>query len=289
MVKKNKIGKNIKQYEPDPKIVKISAENIPTMALADLKEGLKYYESWLNFAFHDIKQKFRRSVFGPFWITISTSITIASIGFIFSMVFGQDISTFIPHLATGLIFWNFLRMILEESPNIFITQRHYIHNIPTPLSIYIYRAYTRIFFIWMHDMIVFLVVYIIFIQDFSVKNLLFLPGFLLFLLNLFWSGLIVTIVSTRFRDIPQILNNLLQIAFLITPIIWTIDIMEAKNRTAVIYWNPFYHILEIVRAPLLNSVAEPISWFVSASLALLGIPLSITLFQRVYARIPYWI
>ena len=281
--------KNIKQHKSTSKTMHITAENTSTMALSDLKEGLKHYESWLRFAIHDIRLRFRRSTFGPFWLTISTGAMIASIGFIFSRVFNQDISTFIPRMAINLIFWNFLKLVVEDSSKAFIDQRSYIYNIPTPLSVHLYRMYTRSFFIWLHDIIIYLFIFFIYIKNFSIENLLFFPGLLLFVANLFWAGLVIAVVSTRFRDIPQILNNLLQIFFLITPIIWNIEVMEAKDRIAFINWNPFYHVLEVVCSPLLGSMPSSTSWFVSISIASVGTIVAIKLFRRAYVRIPYWI
>ena len=272
-----------------PKIVRIAAQNAHTMAFADLIQGLKNYNVWMHYAIYDIRQRFRRSTFGPFWLTISTGIMVVSIGYIFSKVFGQDMFVFVPRLATGLIFWNFLRIVVDESSRTFTDQVSFIRDVPAPLSIHFYRIFTRSFIVWLHDMVVFIPVYFIFPRPLSIEYLLFIPGILLFLMNLFSGGLIIAVVSTRFRDIPLVISNLIQIVFLVTPIIWNVQIMEAKGKMAIVNWNPFYHILEIVRAPLLGVSPDAISWYCAGVLALAGFFIAIILFRRAYSKIPFWI
>ena len=278
----------IEKYDTS-QTISIVAGNAHTLAFADLIQGLKNYNVWMNYALYDIRQRFRRSTFGPFWLTISTGLMIVSIGYIFSKVFRQDMFVFIPRLATGLIFWNFLRMVVDESGKTFTDQVSFIRDVPAPLSIHFYRIFTRSFIVWLHDMVVFVPVYLIFPRPISIEYLLFIPGLLLFLMNLFFGGLIIAVLSTRFRDIPLVIANLMQIVFLITPIIWNIEIMEAKGRMAIVNWNPFYHVLEIVRAPLLGMSPDVLSWYFAGSMALVSFFIAIILFRRAYAKIPFWI
>ena len=65
-------------------------------------------------------------------------------------------------------------------------------------------------------------------------------------------SLTIGMVSARFRDIPRIIASLAEVVFLITPIIWTPDLLGPRIYLA--YGNPFFHMIEIVRAPLLGHV-----------------------------------
>lgn len=257
------------------------------MAIADLRLGLMRPELWWTFAVHDIRQRFRRSVLGPFWITLSMGIMVAALGLVYSKLFKMDISRFLPYLATGLIFWGFITSAINESCNAFSAAEGYIRNVPMPLSVHLYRVVARNGIVWVHNMAIY--VALIFLFGIPVTTTLFLeiPGIVLLLINVAWVSMIAGVLSTRFRDIPLVISNLLQVIFFVTPIIWAAD--SLPGHAALVQANPFYHWLEIVRAPLLGAAPKASSWLISISTAMVGIPLAIRLYRRAYARIPYWV
>ncbi len=265
----------------------ISAENLPQMAVSDLVDGLKNYQLWWVFAVHDIKQRFRRSLLGPFWLTLSMGIFVGSLGFVMSQLFNQEIQVFIPYLATGIIFWTLLTSVITEGCSSFIAAEGYIKNVPMPLSVHFYRMVARNSIIWAHNMVIYLAVFMLFIHTFSMNNLFFIPGFILFLSNAIWIGMVAAILSSRYRDIPQVITSFIQVVFFVTPIFWSIS--NFPKRPAFVEWNPFYHLLEIVRAPLLGQAPNDLSWLVAFGLLCLGLPTTLYLYRRAYARIPYWV
>lgn len=265
----------------------ISAENLPQMAVRDLVEGLKNYQLWWVFAVHDIKQRFRRSLLGPFWLTLSMGIFVGSLGFVMSQLFNQEIKVFIPYLATGIIFWTLLTSVITEGCSSFIAAEGYIKNVPMPLSVHFYRMVARNSIIWAHNMVIYLAVFMLFIHTFSMNNLFFIPGFILFLSNAIWVGMVAAILSSRYRDIPQVITSFIQVVFFVTPIFWSIS--NFPKRPAFVEWNPFYHLLEIVRAPLLGQAPNDLSWLVAFGALCFGLPITLYLYRRAYARIPYWV
>ena len=97
-------------------VTRISAESVPAQAFADLLNGARLYELWSRFAFHDIRQRFRRSVLGPFWLTLSMGILVATLGLVFSALFQQDVAKTLPYIATGIIFWGLSRAASTKAP-----------------------------------------------------------------------------------------------------------------------------------------------------------------------------
>lgn len=276
--------------DKDPQISNytfISAEKIPSLAVLDLWHGLKRHELWWAFAVHEIKQRFRRSTLGPFWLTLSMGIMVLALGYVFSKLFNQKISSFLPYLATGIIFWGLLTAIIHEGCTAFIAGEGFIRNVPMPTSVHFYRVLARNLIIWGHNMVIYLILFFIFFREVSASNLFFVPGFTLFLANVAWMGLVAGILSTRFRDIPQIVFSLLQVVFFITPIFWSVD--SLPNRATFIDWNPFYHLIEVVRAPLLGHSPQSISWAVSVGLIVIGLPSTFLLYRKTFARIPHWV
>jgi ABC-type polysaccharide/polyol phosphate export permease len=106
--------------------------------------------------------------------------------------------------------------------------------------------------------------------------------------NLFWVALLLAVLSVRFRDIPQIVASVVQVAFFLSPIIWKADMLGPKNRF-VADFNPLYHFMEVIRAPLLGQPIRAISWIITLCLLVLGSVGAFLVFARLRARVPYWL
>ena len=77
--------------------------------LRDLWQGWRdYRELWLTVGLFDIRKRYRRSVLGPFWITISLGAFILGLGFIYSPLVGGGTASFLPFVAFGFIAWQFI-------------------------------------------------------------------------------------------------------------------------------------------------------------------------------------
>lgn len=280
------VANSSRASDSNDRTIRISADNVRQMGDADLWLGLKRHNLWWSSAVHETKQRFRRSMIGPFWLTLSMGIFIGALGFVMTRLFGQDPAWFIPYLATGIIFWTLLTSIINEAGTAFVSAEGYIRNVPMPISVHYYRMIARNLIIWLHNMVIYVLVYLIFSHDVNWAYLAFIPGFILFLAIAVVGGLCVAVLSTRYRDIPQVIASVLQVIFFITPIFWSVQTFP--DRPAFIFWNPVYHLLEIVRAPLLGTWPEPLSWLVSLGLLAVSIPLALYLYRRAYPRIPYW-
>ncbi|MCL2713645.1 MAG: ABC transporter permease [Alphaproteobacteria bacterium] len=268
-------------------VTRISAESVPGQAITDLLQGAERYSLWTHLAFHDIRQRFRRSILGPFWLTLSMGIMIGAMGMVFSALFNQDISKTLPYIATGIIFWGLLTSCINEGTVTFISAESFIRNVPVPVSVHFFRMMARNVFIWLFNMAIYLAVIVLFHVPLGWNILLFLPGFVLFLLNAGWIALASAILSTRYRDIPQVIANVVQVVFFVTPVFWSPQVLS--NRPAFIDLNPFYHLLSIVRDPLLGTTPQAESWLFCIALAALGLLVTFRLYRRAHARIAYWV
>lgn len=255
--------------------------------ISDLIVGLSHADLWWHFAVHDIRLRFRRSMLGPFWLTISMGITVGVLGMIFGQLWNRSLEAFVPYLAAGFIFWGLLTTTIVEGCSGFAAAQGFIRNVPMPLSVHFYRVVARNLLVWVHNMAILVLVAAIFPPRLTPAVLLFVPGFALFLVNISWLALVCAIISTRYRDVPPIIASLVQVAFFFTPIIWRAD--QLSGRAAFVEFNPAYHLLQLVRAPLLNEVPALESWLVCAGLAAAGSVLAVALFARAYRRLPFWV
>jgi len=286
-ISQNQDSRNSTGVHQDTSRRVIRADALSQDALIDLWEGLKRYDFWSSFALHEIRQRFRRSLLGPLWLTVSMGIFVGALGLISTTLFKQDVHQTLPYIATGVIFWGFLTTSLTEGAIVFITREAYIRNVPLPVSTHVYQMLMRNLIIWLFNMAIYLVVILIFSINPGPTALLFLFGGPLFLINIAWVSFATGILSTRFRDIPQVIASLLQVVFFVTPVFWTVRTMP--DRPAFVRWNPIYHLLEIVRAPLLGEAPPYESWAVAIGLAVVGCSITAWLYRRAQPRIAYWV
>jgi len=256
---------------------------------SDILSALKNVRLPLFLAQSDIRQRYRRSTLGPFWITISTGVMIACIGLIFGRLFKSNNAEFLPFLASGLILWAFISSTLIDATNVFSESQAIIKQLPIPLFSHVLRMIARNFYIFLHNVLIIPLVLLVVHKEVGFNSLYFIPGVVLLLCNLTWMSLLLGIVCTRFRDITQIVTSCLQIAFYVTPIIWMPSLLPARTSVMVLEPNPFYHLLQIVRAPFMNEAPTIMNWLYSFLFLLIGWVVTIMFYNKYKKRIAYWL
>jgi ABC-2 type transport system permease protein len=265
-----------------------------TMARAwrDLREGFGKRELWLHLGWQDIKQRYRRSVLGPFWITIATGATAVAMGLLYSKLFKLELSEHLPYVTMGLIVWNLINASILEGADVFIANEGLIKQLPTPLSVHVYRLVWRQMILFAHNIIIFVVIAIIFPKPWNWADLSVIPALALIMLNCVWVSLCFGILATRYRDIGPLLNSIVQLLFFMTPIIWneaTLQAQGAGQWAKLVELNPLLHYLDIVRAPLLGADQELRHWIVVIVLTVIGWTLAALAMKQYRARVPYWV
>lgn len=253
----------------------------------DLLVGMRSVHVWGALGWHDIRQRYRRSVLGPFWFTLSTAILVVALGTLYSQLLVQDYSEYLPYLAVGLVIWQYLASSINEGCNAFIGSASLIKQIKMPLTIHVCRIVWRNFVILLHSLPVVVIMLIIFGRWPTVEILLVPLGLLLLLLHGVWVGVVLGVVCARFRDIPPIVTNMVQVVFFLTPVFWSPEIL--KERSWIAEYNPLYHIIEIVRAPIVGRPIHIDSWVWATASLVVGFLLAQYLLRHYRNRVPYWV
>lgn len=255
--------------------------------LDDIVEGFLAVHIWWQFGWHDVKQRYRRSVLGPFWLTLSTGIMVGALGFLYAQIFNQDVKEYLPFLTVGLIVWQFISTTIGDACQSFISAESLIKQVRAPLTVHLLRTLCRNFIIFLHQAVILIVVGV-FLTTVSVAELLWIPlGLAAILANLIWIGLLLGPLCARFRDIPLIVQNIIQITFFITPILWTPNILG--SRAWIADWNPFHHMIELIRVPMLTGQIPVHSWIFTLATLVIGIAIALPMFARTRGRIAYWV
>ena len=256
-------------------------------AFHDFKDGLALWPLWVRLGWNDILQRYRRSVLGPFWLTASMAIMVISLGILYAELFNAPIRDFLPFLCVGLLVWNLIASYLTEGGTLFTGSESYIKQIRLPYSVYVYRSAWSKLIIFAHNFIIYFGILLYFEIWPGAVALLALPGLLFVLINGAAASLVIGMVSARFRDVPQLINSVVQIIFFVTPIMWQPELL--RNRTYIAEYNPFFHLIEVVRAPLLGNMPSNMSYWAVLLITAINIAVVGAFFVRFRSRISYWV
>ncbi len=265
-------------------------QNQTKLALADLKNGLKAWRAWLMLAYQDIKLRYRRSIIGPFWITLSMAITVYSMGYLYSHLFHTDLQVYFPFLVAGMLSWSLISTALIEVTEGFTTATGSIKQIKLPYSLYIHRIAIRNIIVFFHNILVIVPIIIIFHKNakLNLHSLMLFPSLLIMYINTFTWGCIIALICARFRDITQMVKSLVQIIFFLTPVMWDPVILPANIRFYFLL-NPFYALVDTIRSPLLGATISNLTLLITALVTIFGCIISFVMFSKYRSKIVYWL
>lgn len=254
---------------------------------AEFIGGFRAWPVWMVMGWDDIRQRYRRSILGPFWITLSMGAFIFLLGEIYSRIFHVSLETYMPFLSAGYIVWGFISQTTIESCMAFHEGSRIIKQIKLPYSVYILRVVWRNFIVFLHTIVIFVPIAVVFKVMPDLTTLYALPGLFLVCVNQMWLGTVLAILSTRYRDLQQIVITAVQITMFATPIMWPVSTLNGATIIAEI--NPIYHLIELVRAPMLGEAPELLSWLIGGGMALVGSIVATALLVRTARRIVFWL
>lgn len=256
-------------------------------AREDLAEGIHRWELWVTMGVQDVKRRYRRSILGPLWLTLSLAILVTVLGMLYGRLMSSPLDRFVPHLALGLIAWQFISGLVNDSCNVFVAHKGWITSMRCPLSMFVYKSVWQHMLILAHNSLVYVGVAVIFGIFPGVPGLLIIPGLALVSVNAIWVGLLVGAVCARFRDIPQIVQSVMRLAFFVTPVIWMPDQLGARAHLAL--YNPFAYFVELMRAPLLGQAPSTLTWALALAVTVGGCLVTWLFFARFRSRVAYWL
>jgi ABC-type polysaccharide/polyol phosphate export permease len=256
-------------------------------AIDDLLGAAKKWRVVTFMAFSDLKARYKRSVLGPFWMTLSTAIGSVGLGFLWSELMRLDTKTFVPTLTAGLILWQFISGVISESTTVFNRQSSLIRNLPLPLAIHPAQLMFRHLINLAHNAPVFIIIALVLGLSFNRNVWLVIPCIVLVALNLFWISLLVGLLGARFRDLEYFVNSFLPLLLFASPVFYRPNFLPFSQN--IIWLNPFSHFIEIVRYPLLGMM--PPGFVVMTNFALLigGSLFTLWLFNRKHHRVAFWV
>nr|WP_028928788.1 ABC transporter permease [Pseudonocardia asaccharolytica] len=262
-------------------------------AFGDLRQGWRQRPLWGYLGWQDIKQRYRRSVLGPLWISISMAVIATAMGILYGALFQEQIETFLPYVAVGLLIWNFISGCILEGSEVFIANEGLIRFLPAPLSLHVYRLVWRQTLFFLHNLVVWVILMIIFPHPLGWTTLVALPAFAVLVANGGWIAILTGIIATRFRDIPPIIASVTQLVFFMTPIVWSYERLVSNpavaERARLAELNPALHFVEIMRQPMLGDPIVLRHWYVVGVITIVGWAAALVCLRNYRARVAYWV
>jgi ABC-type polysaccharide/polyol phosphate export permease len=238
----------------------------------------------------DIRQAYRRSVVGPFWLTIGMALQIVTMGFVFGLIFKSELTDYLPFLATSIIFWGLISSSINDGCLTFISSESMIKQLNLPHYQYVVRTVWRNLASAGHNLVILPLVLLFFWRFPGWTLLALLPGLVILTLNISWVVWLLGMASARFRDMPPIVASVTTIAFYVTPVMWYPQLIE-NNALAhlLLGLNPIYHWLQIVRLPVLGQWPTWENWSLALLSAGLGWAATWFAYKKYRQMIAYWL
>lgn len=256
-------------------------------ALRDIGTGFRRWRLAAALARLDIRNRYRGSVLGPFWLTLSTAIMVVALGLLYSTLFRMNLAEYLPWLAVSLIIWNLVSQTVSEACITFSSADGIIRQLPLPYTTHVLRTVFRNALIAAHSLPLILVVLVLFDAMPGLEALLALPGLALMAVNAVAAGMVLGMACARFRDIAPIVASVMQLAFFLSPVIWKPELLQEAQVWLPL--NPFYVLMEVVRGPLLSGGAEPVIWLAALGFTGLVCAVALAFFVRFRGRIAFWV
>jgi ABC-type polysaccharide/polyol phosphate export permease len=256
-------------------------------SLKEIAKALFAWRIWWAIAVEDVVGRYRRTVIGPVWLVLSQAAFIGGIYILHKSLFGQGQSNFLLYLSISLPAWSLLSGLLSEGAGSLVRSKGYIESYPLPLAIYLIRTVAAAFVTFAHLLIVFVVVSIAVRHVPTVHVVALVPALVIVAVYGFGVNLILAPIGARFRDVQPAIGSALGLLFVLTPIFWIPAPEQLGNPLLVL--NPFYHLLEVVRQPLLGAWGAPIHWAVAAGSAFGSLLLGGLVYARTRPNVVYWL
>lgn len=232
---------------------------------------------------------FRRSGLGPLWSTIGVLVTVAAVGLLFGTILRRQLDsfeTYVAALASGLVMWTFLAAVANDSSIAFARWMPILRHSRVSFSVIALSILLR------HLPVLALNMALLFGLQYLFAGHAPHPwampaATLLVIANTAWVGILSLIMGARFRDIGQLVASALQIAFLLTPILWPVYFLGRFEW--LLLFNPFYYLLSVFSAAAAGEVAPALHWAVVAAMAAAGGALAFKVYRSSRRRWPYWV
>ncbi len=236
-----------------------------------IKEILKFKDLIILLVKRDFKVFYKQTLLGPLWYIVQPLIYTL----VFTIIFGRlaSLSTDgIPDVLfylSGTVIWTFFATSLTSTGNVFfkyheLFSKVYFPRLVIPISIIFTNS---IQFFLQFIIFISFYFYYIFFQNFEPNfnlKFLFLPIIFLNILILSLGvGALISVLTSKYRDLGMVLNFLVQIWMFASPVVYPLSALP-ENYQLLASFNPMTLNVELFREIFFNSKNLSISFYLSS-------------------------
>jgi lipopolysaccharide transport system permease protein len=280
---------SLDQYEPVPVSTRPGIWADLRDGCSEVRDAARLWRLWTFWGWLDVRQRYRRSLLGPFWVTATMAISVMATGLVYAFLFQQNVREYLPYVAAGFVLWSLIAGFIGDACSVFVQNEGFIGQLRLPYLVYPLRMVWRYIAFFLHHAVVLLAVIAAFVPVNAASLLASALGLAVTCVNIFWIGLLVGLISVRLRDLPLLVATIFQVLFLITPVIWPAKALGARAEIAE--FNPLYHMLESIRGPLLDVSVPTFNHHlgISVVMAVFGCVFTLALYARWRRQLLYWL
>lgn len=253
----------------------------------DFRAGFAQASLWRFLARREIARQYDRTAIGVFWIPLNILFHVAILGLVYSAVLGAS-KNYFSYFALSYSIWTTFGRTLSESSTLWRGSEKFLKQFSTPISTFINKCVYKLLLIFLISLPVGFAIALITGTRPGLHVLLVLPGIVVYFANIYWVVTVLSIASLRFRDLSRFMPNIVFLVYLTTPILWQIDRL-GEDKQWIAQANPIFHLISLVRDPLLGTPAPTLSWMVCLTTAIVGNLVAFWTLKAFRWRIPLWL
>lgn len=255
--------------------------------LRDWFAGFRHWRFWWNFGLLDISLRYRRTYLGPFWLTISFTLSAIGLALVYSTLFKVEHRSYIAYLVSGLAVWGLVSSMITDGCTTLTRHASLIREHSLPLLAHAMRGVVSNTIIFGHNLVVVLGAILFFNDALNWKMLLALPALAILIINGAWLTILFGLICARFRDLPPLISVAINLLFLITPVFWYKEMLQ--SRSFIADYNPLFYFIDILRSPLLGEYPSLQTMTVIAVITVVGWSVTFIVAARMQPKLAYWV
>lgn len=236
-----------------------------------------------------LRDRYARSRLGQFWLTISNLLLITCAGLVWSLIWRTDITKYLPYVAAGQIFYQFAAGTVNESASTLAADTRIYINERVPFFMSTVAHLYRQLIVLTHNIPIIIVVLIWSRAVVPSITLLIIPYIVITLIFITFASYTLSLICARFRDLIQVVGAVMQVMFLLTPVMWEARLLPPRYQDYLFALNPFAAILELLRNPIIGQPTSPVAFMSIVVWAVIAL-IAASLAHRVWGRsIIFWL
>lgn len=254
----------------------------------DLLTGGKNWRLWMALANEDLAQRFRRTVIGVAWVSITFGLFIGAKVIVFGSIMKVPMAEYALYVTLGFLAWGFIIASVTDGCSVFANSENWIKGVNTPLSLFIYQSIARNFTMLLYSGLAGFLILLVMRHPLTFKALMAIPALAIYIVNAMWISMVMGVITARYRDVLHLVSTAMRIIFFLTPILWMPRQFGPGLRKYADY-NPFTHYLAVFRQPILYDDFAWRSWIIVLCITAVGVILGLAVFSKFRKRIVFWL